>query len=173
MGAKYTFQIEIPRRAACCLKGQEEFQPGMEFYSILIEGEEKGRYQRHDYCAPCWNLIDVQTRYPQLVSHWKSRVPAKKLVDELPKQRDARVLALLKEAILHDRSHDEAFVLALYLARKRLIALRQEMTLPDGKPGSLYEVLETEDMLCVPRMRLSELEVEKIQHSLAEQLKDT
>jgi hypothetical protein len=145
----------------------------MEFYSVLIEGEEKGLYQRHDYCAPCWTLMDVQAQYPKMISHWKSRVPAKKLVDELPKQRDARVLALLREAILQDKSHDEAFVLALYLARKRLIALRQEMTLPDGKPASLYEVLETEDMLCVPRLALSELQVEKVQSSLAKQLKDS
>ena len=146
----------------------------MEFYSALVESEEKGLYQRYDYCAPCWSLLNVQKLYPKLVSHWKSRVPAKKLVDELPKQRDARVLALLKDAILQNQSPDEAFVLALYLARKRLIVLRQEMALPNGGgAASLYEVLETEEMLCVPRLQLSELQVGKIQQSLASQLKDT
>jgi hypothetical protein len=154
------------------MQGQEEFLPGMEFYSALVEGEEKGSYQRYDYCAPCWTQLDPQKQHPKLISSWKSKVPIKKLAEELPKQRDARVLVLLKEAILQNKHLDEAFVLALYLARKRLIALRQEMTLPSGDPASLYEVLETEEMLCVPRLRLSGLQVEKIQQSLAAQLKD-
>lgn len=172
MKAKHTFQVDIPRRAACCARGQEEFLPGMEFYSVLDEGDEKGQFQRFDYCPLCWSQLDVHAQHPKLISYWKSKVPAKKLADDLPKQRDARVLALLKAAVQHGQAgHDEAFVLALYLARRRLIVLRQELTLPEGGAASLYEVVESEEMLCVPRMPLSELQVEKIQQSLAAQLR--
>ena len=101
--------------------------------------------------------------------YWKATVPFRKEPSELPKQRDARALHLLKENILcnHLEDYSETFVLSLYLARRRRITFRRDMLLPDGKQGALYEVADTEEMLLVPKVLLSDLQVENLQLTLA------
>lgn len=165
------FQIEIPKRATSCIKGGEPLVQGMEYYSALVRGEGEEDYQRHDYCPACWEKEINQTMQR---SSWKSVVPFKKDGSELPKRRDERALYLLKE-VLRDKENEnsaaEAFVLSLYLARRRLIFFRQEMNIHGNKPASIYEVAETEEMLCVPKFEISELPIEKIQLELAKKFK--
>lgn len=173
MTIKSVFQVEIPKRGNCCAMGQETLGPGMEIYSVLKEGQEEGIYERRDYCLACWDKMSKQNDLQDLRSSWKSKIPLKKEASQLPKQRDARAMCLLKEALTrncHD-NHAEAFILALYLARKRIIYLRQELILEDGQLASVYEVAETEEMLCVRKIALSNLEVEKTQRELAMKFK--
>ncbi len=169
MTAKIPFQIEIPRRGQVCLHGQEPFTGGMEYYSVLLDGVAEGAYERQDYCSQCWDQLAKQNAISKSLSTWKSNVPMKKEASDLPKQRDARALYLLKEALKNNEPEScaEAFVLALYLARKRLMYQRQEIKLADGKPALIFEVAETEEMLCVRRIPVSELQVEKVQIDLA------
>jgi hypothetical protein len=165
------FQIEIPKRATTCIKGGESLVQGMEYYSTLIRAEGEEEYQRHDYCLACWEKTVDQAMQS---SSWKSVVPTKKDGSELPKRRDERALYLLKE-VLRDKENEsseaEAFVLSLYLARRRLIFFRQEMKKRDNKPVNIYEVAATEEMLCVPKFEISELPIEKIQLELAKKFK--
>jgi len=157
--------IEIPKRAPCCTKNGEPLLQGCHYYSVLTRGEEEGTYLRQDYCEPCWQQMELRHG-----SSWRSIVPPTKSVSELPKQRDERALYLLKETLRDlDRSGAvaEAFVLALYLARRRRIVLRQEMAREGKLPLSIYEVIETEEMIGVPKMVLAELDVEKVQQELA------
>jgi len=162
------FQIDIPKRASCCFKGGEPLTHGSEYCSALIKNEDES-YQRQDYCLTCWKEIQNH-----LASHsWKSAVPLKKEASELPKHRDDRAFYLLKEALSsphHDQNIAEAFILALYLARRRLIYLRQEIHQEGKLPVNVYEVAETEEMLCVPKISISALEVEKIQVALAKKM---
>lgn len=165
------FQIEIPKRASRCFKGGEQLNQGESYYSALISGEKEHVYQRQDYCLLCWE--GNHEKIPGMLSSWKSAVPFKKEESELPKQRDERALYLLKEALADQENpaaKEEAFVLALYLARARLMTLRQEMKKGEV-PFSLYEVLETEEMLCVPKISLSELRIEKVQQELSKKFK--
>lgn len=163
------FQIDIPRRASSCSECHENFSPGQGYYSVLGDEEVEGSYPRFDYCQNCWEKKKNSDDYGHFHSSWSASVPLKKEASELPKQRDARALYLLKQVLNQNEqeSSAEAFVLALYLARRRRIYLRQEMKLHNGVPASLYEVAETEEMLCVPRLSLSELQVEKLQAELA------
>lgn len=159
------FQIEIPKRASCCSKGAETFLPGAEYFSVLVKSSDEV-YERQDYCIACWDKNPDVSK----ASSWKSSVPLKKEGSELPKQRDARAFYLLKDAISSPYSDDsiaEAFVLALYLARRRLIYLRQEIQQEGKLPMCIYEVAETEEMICVPKISISDLQVEKIQVELA------
>lgn len=168
MSSKGAFQIVIPRRAPTCSRAFEPFTPGMEFHSVLKEGDD-GEYVRLDYCLKCWEKHREESAQEQIASSWESTVPLKKEASDLPKQRDARALYLLKETLNHSDSDSiaEAFVLSLYLARRRRLLSRQEMKLADGRPAMVYEVAETEEMLCVPKLPLSELQVEKVQQALA------
>jgi hypothetical protein len=87
----------------------------------------------------------------------------------MPQRRDERALCLLKEALTREGADDqaEAFVLALYLARKRLLILRQELVTEDHIPRLLYEIPAVEEMLCVRKLALDDSQAKKIQQTLA------
>ena len=164
------FQIVIPRRAPTCFHGGEAFVKGEEYYSTIAPGEGEGVFERRDFCMKCASELIKKKDFQKGASLWKSAIPPKKEPSDLPKQREARALALLKEAIASGHADSEAFVLALFLARRRLIFQRQELSLPNGRMGIVYEVPETEEMLCVPKITLSELQVEKVQTEIAAKL---
>lgn len=161
--------IEIPKRSGCCKQNGEPFLPGQHYYSVLTreEGEETA-YVRHDYCDSCWQQIKSKHGIS-----WNSMVPIKKQESELPKRRDERALYLLKETLRdleREGASAEAFVLALYLARRRLIVWRQEYERKGKPPISIYEVMESEEMLGVPKIALSELHIEHTRQQLAQKL---
>lgn len=169
------FAIEIPKRAACCAKGGEPLLQGADYYSALVKDEAADAYQRQDYCVACWEKAGEHGVSPAVCSSWKSTIPLKKGASELPKRRDERALYLLKQALADQDSPyavEEAFVLALFLARRRLIFLRQEIKREGKFPMSIYEVAETEEMLCVPKISLSDLQVEKVQLDLAKKFSE-
>lgn len=171
MVGKFTFQVEVPRRSRVCVSGEEEFSPGMHYYSMLLEGAD-GNLARQDFCISCWEKAR-QEWAQKAISYWKSTVTSKKEVDVAANQtRDERACALLKQALSSDSLEDkaEAFMLALYLARKRLLYMRQEL-LQNGSLFQLYEVAATEEMLCVKKIPLSQMQVTVIQQRIAEKLK--
>lgn len=162
------FQIEIPRRSTECFHCIALFTPGMVFNSVLKDSSEKGVYVRQDYCSTCWKKLEPQISR-EAISTWKSKVLHKKSVSNLPLQRDERAMFLLKEAIKDQNNIDcsEVFVLAIYLARKRLIHWRHDLILDDGQQASIYEISHTEEMLCIKKVPLSSLNIEEIQYKLA------
>jgi len=164
-----SFQIEIPRRSRHCRLKQEPFTPGMRYHSVLAEAEE-GDLQRQDYCSQCWEAV-AQGPEKHGQSHWIGRVPHDKEEKEENLDRDERALVLLKEALQSDSdaAHDEAFVLALYLERRRLLARRKE-TIQQGYKFLLYEVLATEEMLAVKLIDLSKLSVAGLQRKISRKL---
>ena len=170
MNTKASIHIEIPRRAVSCAHCLQLFQPGMEYFSRLMDQVKEGSYVRSDYHIDCWKQIADEP-----CSLWKGKIPLKREPSELPKQRDARSLYLLKEAlaICDPKSYPEAFVLSLYLARRRKIILRQERLLNDGHPALLYEIMATEEMILVPKLALSDLQVKEIQLALAAKFTST
>ncbi|MBA3817143.1 MAG: hypothetical protein H0X29_11630 [Parachlamydiaceae bacterium] len=173
MSSSVVFQIEIPKRGSSCVLCQEHFGPGVEFHSTLKDSPDQGIYLRQDYCLSCWKKATPQLDLELFRSTWKSKVPIKKETSDLPKQRDARAMYLLKEALKGDRVDDyaETFILAMYLARKRLIYFRQDLLLEDGQKAALYEVAQSEEMLCVRKVAPSTLHIEKIQIALAAKFK--
>lgn len=172
MSIKTPFQIEIPKRGRHCALGQEELASGMEILSALKDGVD-GIYERRDFCLSCWETLSAQNANKEFSTVWRSKIPSKRDVSDLPKQRDARAMVLLKSALQADEQlyREEAFVLSLYLARKRLIFFRQAMTLDDGQKANLYECAESEEMLCIRQIALSKLEVDRIQQELAAKFK--
>lgn len=163
------FYVEIPKRSLCCVKGGEPFLPGSQYYSTIMLEEKGERYQREDYCMECWKKGHPSSD-SQMISSWKSIVPIKKELSELPKRRDERALYLLKEILVNPNdssTNSEAFILALFLARRRLIVLRQEVIREGKLPLCIYEVMETEEMLSIPKIPLSDLQVETLRLELA------
>lgn len=163
-------QLEIPRRNIICSQGQEKFAPGADYYSTLTEAIS-GEWQRQDYCHSCWEALSREDA-KSTRGYWKSKVPLKQETVILSRNRNARALELLKERLAcgAEEDREEIFVLALYLARARVIYLRQELQQDDGSWLNLYEVSATEEMLAVKKIDLSQLQIGKIQSQLAAQL---
>ena len=166
------FQIEIPRRAASCMQGNETLEIGMEYYSILMP-EEKSGYQRFDFCLSCWETAAKDKFAAAAKTAWKAKIASKKEVEDLStKTRDEKAFYLLKDALdnLKEEEWAETFVLALYLARRRILYLRQEIPQEDGSTLCVYEVAATEEMLPIKRKSLVQVNIEEIQAKIAKKL---
>lgn len=163
------FQLEIAKRAPQCAACSEAFQPKQKYYSQILEKDE-GELFRRDFCIKCWDSVYGKE---QIITAWQGVVPIELEKKDEFLSRDQKAMALIKEMIADDTPENRqyAFILGLYLARKRHISLRKEVALKDGRKALLYEVLETEEMLSVPKMELSHLEIETIQKALAPKLK--
>lgn len=156
------FTIEIPKRAHACYKGGEPFLPGWECHSCLIFNEAESTYERQDFCAACWNTQP----HPPCISSWKTKIPPHKQDAPKGKESTEQALSLLKASLESEASTApyEAFILSLYLARRRILAARKELL---STSGIVYEVLETGEMLCVPEVKLSEIQIPEMERQLA------
>lgn len=143
--AKHQFQIEIPKRGKVCLGCQKPFEKGDSFRSALIENEG---WKRADYCVSCWEQL------PQIekVAFWHGVVPEQSDKVSLPKDKGERALLLLKEKSATPDHEREAFLLALYLLRKKLILLRKEVKNKEGEMLYLFEVAETEEPIAIKKV---------------------
>jgi len=161
-------QFDIPRRNTQCTHLGERLLPGMEIFSLLVE--EKGvRLARHDYCLSCWNQVrDKQCEQPVSHGYWKSTIEKRKVAEG--SSRIERALLLLRELQQSpDSKEEEVFILCLFLSHARQLALRQEFKMEEGT-YHLYEILRKEEFLKVKVVNLSEIQIDALKKSLAEQL---
>lgn len=153
--------IEIPKRQRTCSQKGELLQPGMEYHSVL-ETTPQG-WLRHDYCQQCWQERSTKEAH----TNWKGKVPAKtvleKKVDRLSQALDA-----LKDN-LTEKNLEEAYVLALFLHRKKWLALRGEKKKGD-MTYLLYEIDATEEILAVPKLPLNSMNIAELQDKIAKKL---
>lgn len=168
MSLKMSLSLEVPRRASICAKQQEKFISGMDYFSVLKETEEG--YVRTDYCQSCWEQSAKQEALENALTHWKSKVPPKEKLGNLSQNRDERALQLLKENLGVDaiEGQTDCFILALYLARRRLITLRQQFEQEPGHLYYLYEVVATEEMLTVKYVDIFQLPVDQLQKRIVD-----
>jgi hypothetical protein len=162
----------IPKRSQRCGFNQEVLEPGSEYYSVVME-DENGLIVRKDYCPTCWENSAKQEVLTKTRRYWKSKVPKKQL--ELPKSQNREIAAfeLMREALASKKPEDqaEAFILSLFLARKRILYIRQQLPQADGTIMTIYEVAATEEMIAIQKLPLSQLEVVKVQQRIAAKLK--
>jgi hypothetical protein len=162
------FQLEIPKRNGQCAYQGERLLPGMEIYSLLIE-EETQHLARRDFCSACWNQVRaIEEKQSSTRGYWKSKIEKRKTSAET--SRIERALALLH--ILQQAPEPQAaeiFVLCLFLAHARQLALRQEFH-KEGVTYHLYEILHKEEFVTVRVINLSQVQIETLQKSLADQL---
>ncbi len=155
---KPIIHYDIPRRANVCSQGQEPLKPGMTYHTMLEESPE-GEIVRKDFCIECWNSKSFSGTV-----NWKSAIPKPLKPAITPAARDESSMILLKNG---ECDSEEAFVLALYLARRKKIALRKET-----KDKLFYEVLATEDIMTIHKVPLSQLAIAEIQVRLLDKFKN-
>lgn len=132
---------QIPRRLSRCVLGDELFEPGGVYLSIL---DSNGA--RKDYCPHCWEKIHK----PKGEHFWRGNIPLKK---EKTTHSDFKALELLR-SLVDDKLR---FVLALYLQRTHQL-LRITHT--------LYEAPATGEVFDVPKASLSLQEGESLARAI-------
>jgi len=156
---KYGIGIEVPRRSRSCHTCEKPFEKGHEYFSMLLQ-EQKGLL-RNDFCPACWKQQPCFT-------YWKARIPEKLDQREEEKSRLELAFEIMREAIAQDNL-EEAFILSLFLARKKYLILREEVD-HEGEKVQLYEVVHSEEMLPIKRVDVTRLEVDRIQKQISEKL---
>lgn len=154
--------IQIPKRSSTCSIGLEPFEPGVVYFSLLKENE-KSEVERKDFCSACWE--NTHEKHAQSIKYWKSKV-VKKNVNAPPPTKNAQILQMLKSSIELEENVEESFVLALYLARMKVLILRKEMRDKDSIL-QVYEVAQTEEILVVKKIEISKLKTHEIQTKIA------
>lgn len=167
MASKLTWNI--PARSRRCCEDRELFGPETPYYTLLQQ-TEAGQFARYDYCEACWARKRQDNEITDNATFWRGIVPGRKEQIKDQEELGERVLDLLRDAISEEETADEAFVLGLYLARLRKGIARQELR-REGQVFTLYEIFDTSEVLCVPRVPLSRLQVDALQHRIASQLK--
>jgi Zn-dependent M16 (insulinase) family peptidase len=144
----------------------------MEYYSCVESSESAYRYARSDFCAACWEHPSAS----KLTHFWTSKIPNKKIdAASGQKERLQQALLVLKENLQKEDAESAmaAFVLSLYLLRKRLLVFKKEIQSSElGHTGlcplMLCEVSETEEMLCIPKVKVSEAPIAQLKALLAD-----
>lgn len=153
---------KVPRRSRSCAKSGLPFQPGMEYISLLKEGQGE-EYIREDIAFSWWKEQGSEALLKETKSHWRGKVPLKEEAPKTPDQLFERAFELLTEYL--EKGSPKAFLIALFLARKKKLILREEF--PDEAGVTmLYEVAETEEMISVRAYELHGEEMAKFQQEL-------
>lgn len=159
-------RIEIPKRQDNCSASQHLFKGGDQCFTFLYQENEK--WKRQDLCEECWHSLKAKGLPANTKTYWQVKIPEKTPKELTFKHKEEKALHLLKKALSDSTttSHCEAFVLALYLARKKQLQLRQELD-QLGEQVYLFEVLATEELLAVKKMHLTVEEIKILQNKIA------
>jgi hypothetical protein len=161
-------KIEIPKRGIHCALRGERLLPGMEIYSLLSEDHDE-RLTRRDFCSVCWKMVrETEGGHHFARGYWKSKIEKQKPSEG--SQRVERAFSLLL-ALQNDPEPREAeiFVLSLFLAHARHLALRHEFQ-REGITYHLYEFLRNEEFITIKAVNLPRDQIENLQRSISSQL---
>lgn len=161
---KTYFQILIPKRNPFCAHCQKAFSNKEEMVSFLNEKEEE--WLRIDLCTPC----SSKHQEPSLTK-WKSQF-SKALVEIIEQPEAEKGFNLLQTLAISDMTEEqeEAFLLALFLVRKKKISEKKEVIEKDKKFFKLYEHIESGEALLVPQPTLAGFSIPEVQKRLKAKL---
>jgi len=125
---------EIARVAGACAATGAEFKPGDAFVAALFEGEGE-TLERRDFSAAAWN---DDAPPAGVFAYWKGIVPEPSKSSRLALPFDS-LLDLFEQLEGAEDARRIAFryVLALLLARKRLLTIVGERPARESRPGAL------------------------------------
>jgi len=158
----------IPRRSRNCSRSNKKFEPGDQYLSIISEGEHDGLYHREDILLEIWEENPDQDLLKKACSSWKAKIPKGADVPQEPQELLERAYELFFESLDKHESL-RAFILALFLARKKVFIFRQEMIHHD-KLSYLYEVADTEEVVCLEVMKPTKEQIQEIQDELSREV---
>lgn len=152
----------IPKRSSRCVLCNYVFQQNDELISILQEEEE---ILRKDICKACSEPGTFLTK-------WKSRIKEKPVIEENVEDIQDSWQLLQKLHNSQDlQEQEEAFLLALFLGRKKVLHESKEKVKKDGQIWVLFEHEESGEAILVKQPDLKSLSVVDAQKRLKSRMK--
>lgn len=135
--------------------------PGEEFYSALVEGDEDN--QRLDFAVEHWKGPPENC-----IGWWKSEVPSQPSGRVYWAPREV-LLAFFEHILQQPNQADTAYITALLLAQKKILATKETLEQPD--PDLLYlENKRDKASYQIPVVQVSPDRMMEIQLELSEKL---
>ena len=154
--------FDVQSRGRKCAKTDRPFEPGEEFYSVLLS--EGSSVVRYDYAADAWEGPPEKS-----IGWWKSQVPD---------HRGAKVNWAPNDVMLHyfeqlednEEKQDVRYVLALLMVRRRILRWEDAEAESAGDDTIELYCLKNENTYQVPVANPSPERIAAIQEELAELL---
>lgn len=171
MAKKTLHKPSIPRRSRSCCRTKEKFCPGSEYISFVIEGDEEGSLAREDILLSYWKEHPEQELIGRAKSSWKAKIPLFKDVPKEPAELLDRAYELFLE---HHEKHSgddllKAFILAMFLQRKKVFIYRQEMIQGD-QTLYVFEAAGSEEVYCVPVVKPTQEQIKTLQDEFSHEI---
>ncbi len=153
------FNFDFKKSSRRCHLGEREFQPGEEFYSVLIEGDD-GSTERRDFSVEHWKGPPEGC-----IGWWKSSVPdvGKGRIYWAPR---TVLLAYFEHVQTSPQTVDIAFVTGLLLAQRKILSI-----IDTGDDTNLVlHCRSSKKSYTVPVAEVSTQRLDEIQAELSERL---
>lgn len=170
MAATRAFQWAVPKRTGVCEASGEPLQAGSTVYSFVYETEEG--WLRKDYSEAGWDSVGKDACTELAGVHWKSTLPMPEKKPEKPEDRDRRAVEVLKALAHQPETVADAFILSLFLRRRRRLLLKKVFKKED-KEFHLFEIAGSSEIVPIQQVELSAIETESVQRRLAERLQQS
>ena len=157
------WNIQAPDKT--CHACHKDFADGELLYSKLVF--DAGGYERHDYCAVCWQ----DPARAAALSIWKSlfHAPPPPAAEPLKKETAETLLRELMET--EDPANGNViFILAVMLERRRMLVERDVQQRDDGVKIRVYEHRKTGESFLIPDPELKLAELTHVQEQVIQRL---
>jgi hypothetical protein len=154
---------KIAKPSACCCSCQARFQPGQVCYSVLYD--RNAVFERRDYCSTCFHAAPPADCF----SFWRNTVPEEDFSARRKVRLDVEALLDLFKNLGGAPEPKRAafrYVLALMLARKRVLKLEGSRRGREGGEMLLFSERQSESRHEVAQPALSETELAEVSDEL-------
>lgn len=154
--------IEVQRCTRHCAETGRRLEDGEEFYSALVS--KGAELERLDYSVAAWSGPSEG-----MIAWWKSRIPT-------PEARRARLapnevlLEVFQDLQSRPEQADKCYVMALLLARRRIVRLEETEQSSDGGSQLVLYCPRDERTYHVPVLSPDEARIGEIQRELEQLL---
>lgn len=151
------FHFEIIPCKKGCLECHQPFQTN----DVVFSSFNPNKWQREDFCKTCFSARKEEVFWKRVYKSEKNESKG------LPIDEEGKFLQL--KTHLEKNEFQEAFILALYLQRKKVLLKRKENIKKEGKGDhSLYEHVTTGEIVIVPSQPLSSLKLTDLYQQIKE-----
>ena len=162
----------IRLRSSSCNESNQPFTDGEPFYAAIFRNEEKGEFERRDFCVSAWEGRAGNAGVQEPYSFWRSTFEA---APEKPKEREVvgkeSAEAMLRRLIEEDdaKSENARYILAVMLERKKIFR-QTDLKENDEARMLFYEHIRSGEAFIVRDPNLKLAEIDAVQEEVAQWL---
>ncbi len=159
----------IRLRSNTCHESKQPFTDGESFYTAIFRNEEKGEFERRDFCVSAWETLANHPESSKPYSFWRTTFEAS---PEGPKDKEVvgkeSAEAMLRRLIEEDdaKSENARYILAVMLERNKIF---RQTDLQENKGARMlfYEHIRSGEAFIVRDPNLKLTEIDAVQEEVA------